>query len=251
MSTDVYSDPYKVPAGILALIVHGAFFALLYFGFSWQTEQPVAMSVELWQSMPEPETVAAPPVKVKVEEVVQPPVKVEEVIKPEIVIPDKKPKLEVEKPKKPEVKPELKPEVKPVVKPEAKPVTKPEVKKPADNKKVSDQPAKPTAAEQQAALARAAQETEIGLYKGKISAKIRSNIVKPPDVADDARAEFSVTLLPGGRVMSARLTKSSGNVAYDNAVERAIIKSDPFPLPGDTSLFNQFRELKLSFKPVE
>lgn len=245
MITDVYSEPYKVPAGILALIVHGAFFALLYFGFSWQTEQPVAMSVELWQSMPEPEV--TPPVKLKVEEVIRPPVEVEEVIKPDIVVPDKKPKP------KPEVvkPPEKKPEVKPVVKPEVKPVAKTEVKKPADAKKVSDQPAKPTAAEQQAALGRAAQETEIGIYKGKISAKIRSNVVKPPDVADDARAEFSVTLLPGGRVMSARLIKSSGNAAYDNAVERAILKSDPLPLPSDTSLFNQFRELKLSFKPVE
>jgi colicin import membrane protein len=239
MSTDVYSEPYKLPAGILALIVHGAFFALLYFGFSWQTEQPVAMSVELWQSMPEP--VAAPPVVTKVEKVVPPPVKVEEVIKPDIVIHDKKPKPEVVKP----------PEKKPEVKPDVKPVAKPEVKKPTDTKKVSDQPAKPTAAEQQAALGRAAQETEIGIYKGKISAKIRSNVVKPPDVADDARAEFSVTLLPGGRVMSARLTKSSGNAAYDNAVERAILKSDPLPLPSDTSLFSQFRELKLSFKPVE
>jgi colicin import membrane protein len=48
-----------------------------------------------------------------------------------------------------------------------------------------------------------------------------------------------------------RLAQSSGNAAYDNAVERAILKSQPLPLPADASLFNRFRELKLKFKPVE
>ena len=73
----------------------------------------------------------------------------------------------------------------------------------------------------------------------------------PPDVASDARAEFSVTLLPGGAVLSARLTKPSGNAVYDNAVERAILKSQPLPLPADVAMFNRFRELKLVFRPVE
>ena len=88
-------------------------------------------------------------------------------------------------------------------------------------------------------------------YISKIKFKIKNNIVMPPDVANDARAEFLVTLLPGGRVMNTRIAKSSGNAAYDNAVERAILKSDPLPLPADTRLFNRFRELRLSFKPVE
>jgi colicin import membrane protein len=47
------------------------------------------------------------------------------------------------------------------------------------------------------------------------------------------------------------LKKSSGNVAYDNAVERAILKSDPLPMPPDVQLFNRFRELNLVFKPTE
>lgn len=240
MNTAVYPDPYKFPAGILALAVHIAFFALLYFGFSWQTQPPVTMSVALWQSLPD--VAPAPPVEAKVEEVIPPPVKVEAPVKPDIVIPDKKPE------KKVEVKP-------PEKKPEVKPVVKPEVKKPVEAKKTSVQPAQPSAAEQQAARDKAAQDAATGRlvdeYTSKISSKIRRNIVEPPDVANDARAEFMVTLLPGGRVMNARLTKSSGNVAYDNAVERAILKSDPLPLPAEAALFNRFRELKLGFKPVE
>ncbi len=241
MSAAVYSDPNKLPAGILALVVHIAFFALLYFGFSWQNERPVVTSVELWQSLPE----VSPAVPVKVEEVIPPPAKVEEVIKPDIVIPDKKPEKKTEK--KPEVKP---PEKKP-------PEIRPEVKKTVEAKKVSAQPAKPavSAAEQQAAHDRIAQEAATGRvvdeYVSKIAAKIRHNTVMPPDVPNDARAEFLVTLLPGGRVLKAKLSKSSGNVAYDTAVERAILRSDPLPLPADTSLFSRFRELKLDFKPVE
>lgn len=244
MNVAVYHDPYRLPAGILAMAVHIAFFALLYFGFSWQAEAPATMSVELWQSLPEPEAA----VEAKVEEVLPPPAKVEVPVKPDIVIPEKKPE------KKPEVKPEVKtPEKKPEPKAEAK---KPaEIKKPADVKKAADQPVSVSAADQQAARDKAAQEAATGRtvdeYISKIAGKVRSNTVMPPDVAKEARAEFLVTLLPGGRVLNARLAKSSGNAAYDSAVERAILRSDPLPLPADTSLFSRFRELKLSFKPVE
>ena len=71
MSTAAYYyEPNKLPAGILALLVHGIFFALLYFGFSWQTLPPATMSVELWQSLPD--AVTATPAQPKIEEAVQP-----------------------------------------------------------------------------------------------------------------------------------------------------------------------------------
>ena len=71
----------------------------------------------------------------------------------------------------------------------------------------------------------------------------------PQDVAKDARAEFLVTLIPGGTVLNTKLIKSSGNAAYDDAVERAILKSNPLPVPQDVQLFSRFRELDLVFKP--
>jgi len=246
MSAIVYREPYKLPAGILAVAVHGAFFALLYFGFSWQTQPSGTMSVELWQSLPgagaapsAPPKVeeAAPPQKAVEPEVAQP--QQEKVVEPEIVMPDKK------------TKPEKK---KPVPVPEKKIKTKSAEQERAEKaEKIAEQAARERA--EQAARARAEQAAAMGRvvdeYTGKINSKIRRNIVMPPDVADDARAEFSVTLLPGGSVLSARLTKSSGNAAYDNAVERAILKSQPLPLPADVAMFNKFRELKLVFRPVE
>ena len=253
---NVYQEPYKLPAGLLALSVHAAFFALLYFGFSWQTQprSPSVMSVELWQSLPEAEPAApAPSVKALVE--TPPPVPVEEVIKPDIVIPEKKPKPVVkheEKPlKKPEVKPEIKPKLTPKVTHEARTNAWPGIKSGGQTGKAGQ----PSAAEQQAAQERADQEAATGRvvdeYKAKIQAKIKHNVIRPPNVADDARAEYMVTVLPDGSVLPPRLARSSGNEAYDNAVERAILKSQPLPLPPDAGLFNRFRELKLSFKPVE
>ena len=244
MNTAVYNEPYKLPAGILALVVHSAFFALLYFGFNWnkQVSMPAMMSVELWTSLPD--EVVAPPVRPKVEEIIPPPQ--EKMTKPDIVMPDKKKVI----PKPVETKPEKK---KPVLKLPEKPkaeVVKPKSAEPKPDTRIADQQAAREQAErikqdeQAAAKGKAVDE-----YKAKIITKIRRNIVEPPDVAKDARAEFSVTLLPGGAVLPPRLTKSSGNAAYDNAVERAILKSAPLPLPPDVQLFSAFRELLLTFKP--
>ncbi len=111
-------------------------------------------------------------------------------------------------------------------------------------------------AEQQAQDARARQAAAAGRildeYVGKITAKIRRNIVLPPDVADDAKAEFDVTLLPGGEVLDVRLTMKSGSQAYDSAVERAIWKASPLPVPSDPDLFSRkFRNLHLKFRPKD
>jgi colicin import membrane protein len=212
--------------------VHAVFFTLLYFGFNWHTQAPQGMVVDLWDSLPNAEVspvkvVARPePKKVEPPKVVEPPKPVEQ----------PKPEIELKAKKKPPEKP------RPVVKPEPKPV-----------------PRVDTQAEQQAAAQRATEAAQaaargqlIDEFVGRIRAKIRANIVMPPDVPDDALAIFDVTLLPDGEVLVAKLQRSSGNDAYDNAVNRAILKSQPLPLPPDVTLFNQnFRNLELKFKPKE
>ena len=275
MNAAVYQEPYKLPAGILAVVVHGAFFALLYFGFTWQTLSPATMSVELWQSLPD--MIDAPPARPEIKKVVPPP-QPEKVVEPEVVPPQPEKVVEPEI-----VMPDKKAEAKPVeVKPDKqKPAPVPEKKvKPKPTKRemearIAEQAAREQAeqaererAEQaervarerieQAARERAMQAEQaaaigrvVDEYTGKIVSKIRRNIVMPPDVADDARAEFLVTLLPGGTVLGARLTRSSGHAAYDNAVERAILKSQPLPLPAVVAMFSRFRELELVFKPIE
>lgn len=236
MSRAAYPS-YQKPAAVLALMVHGGFFALLYFGFTWQTQASVAMSVELWQAlpdMPRMPVVVTPPVppapKVEPAPAMLPPVAK---VAPDIV-------LAVKKPEKKIIEIKAAPVVEP---PKTRTPVKPEAPSIADLAAARELAAQ---AEQLAAVGRVVDEA-----MSKISSKIRRNIVMPPDVANEAQAIFAVTLLPGGAVLSARLAQSSGNAAYDNAVERAILKSQPLPLPADASLFNRFRELKLKFKPVE
>lgn len=230
-------EPYQLPAGILALAVHGAFFALLYFGFAWQVKPLEMVSVELWQSLPE--TIEAPLELPKVEEIAPAPKTVlpEKMDMPDIALPDKK-KVEARRTEK-------KPDKKKV---DTRPVGKKSVgQRRADQDHdllIEDQQAERELAEQAAAKGRLVNE-----YKTKIQNKITRNIVMPPKVSDDALAVFRVTLLPGGSVLSAEMKKSSGNAAYDNAVERAILRSDPLPLPPDAALFKEFRILELKFQP--
>jgi colicin import membrane protein len=243
MNAAVYYEPSKLPAGVLAVLVHILFFALLYFGFNWnrQAYVPATMTVSLWSNLPE-ETVKLP-AGPRIEEVVPQP-QPEKLAKPDIAIPDKK-KIEA-KPTKPEKKEQDRRAE------EAR--KKAEAKKAAEQKREAQRVAEQQAAQRQAELAKQEEQAAalgklIDEYKAKIQSKIRSHIVQPPNVQDDARAEFLVTLLPGGPVLKVELKKSSGNRLYDDAVERAIRRSDPLPLPQDVSLFNRFRVLDLTFKP--
>ena len=256
MSAVAYSDPYKLPAGALALAVHGAFFVLLYFGVSWQAQPPQGMVVDIWDSLPAPEIapvrVEPPPLaQVEPQTPVEPPplAKVEPPPPVETVRAVAPPKADIEIEKK---KPQAKPaETRtPVVPPKAVVPEKTDAEQVNIDAWVKQQQAM---AEQE--RVRAEQASAIGKvvdeHIGKIKAKIKRNIVMPPDVPDNAKAEFAVTLLPGGSVLSVRLVKPSGAAAYDSAVERAILKAQPLPLPLDVSLFSRFRELHLKFSARE
>lgn len=68
-------------------------------------------------------------------------------------------------------------------------------------------------------------------YANKVAAKIRSNTVfeVPAGLAGNPPVEYAVELLPDGSVRGIRKTKSSNVPGFDEAVARAIEKSQPFP----------------------
>lgn len=99
-----------------------------------------------------------------------------------------------------------------------------------------------------AVTARARAKAE-GDYVGKIRVKVKGNIILASDVPGNPEAVFDVVQLPTGEVLSVTLKKSSGNRAYDEAVERAINKSSPLPKPDQADIFQ--RQLSLKFRPVE
>ena len=234
-----YQEPNRLASGLMALMVHALFFALLMSGLRWQSQPVEDFAVELWEALPNetPAVEAAPAVEPAPAPVVKaaPP----QPVKADIEVREKK-------------------------------ISKP---KPAKTEKTAKQTAKENrarrlaeeqrlleeyAARQQrrqaehsrvSAEVNAATAAEVGRYQDMIRSKVRRNIVMPPDVPESAVAEFKVTMLPGGMVLDAVLLKSSGNVAYDNAAERAIYKSQPLPLPAEAELQKVFRELRLTIRP--
>ena len=236
MSAALYSEPYKLPAGALALVVHGAFFVLMYFGVSWQAQPPQGMVVDIWNSLPEMDV----PTKVE-------PSPAEKVEPAKLPVPSK-----LMEPPKPTAPPKADIQLMEKKKPQPKPV---EVEPSADEVLKEVLAEAELNAQKEQARARAEQAAQSGKvvdeFIAKIQAKIKGNIVLPPDVPKGARAEFNVTLLPGGSILDVHLAKRSGDDAYDRAVERAILKSQPLPLPPDVALFKRFRDLKLGFEPYD
>jgi colicin import membrane protein len=82
----------------------------------------------------------------------------------------------------------------------------------------------------QAAKSQGASRADAG-YAAKVGGKIRSNTVfnVPDELANNPAVEYSVDLLPDGSVRGIRKLKSSGMPGFDDAVRRAIEKSQPFP----------------------
>ena len=85
-------------------------------------------------------------------------------------------------------------------------------------------------------------------YAAKIRFKVKGNIL-PVEVTGNPEAVFEVVQLPTGEVLTVRAIKSSGNRAYDESVERAILKSSPLPKPDQAESFQ--RILTLRFRPQE
>ena len=96
----------------------------------------------------------------------------------------------------------------------------------------------------------AASQGIVDQYIAKIQAKVRGNVNKSLCADGNPEPKFKISLLPNGEFSgSPSLTKSSGNRACDDAVERAIIASEPLPLPTDPLALAKFRQLNLTFKP--
>jgi colicin import membrane protein len=229
----------------LSAAVHVVLAAVLFLGVRWQVHPPETVSVELVDALP-------PPPAPVVEAPRPPPPKVEPQVKPPPPVP--KPDIAIREKPKPKPKPEPK-------KVEAKP-------DPALEKRMRERMREQLAMEQKALdqqqqelrlrellaaqqadaarKAAAARASALGEYIAKIQDKVRGNWILPQELQGNPEAIFLVTQLPTGDVLHIKVVKSSGNPAYDTAVERAILKSSPLPLPSDRSLFD--RELKLTFR---
>jgi len=253
-------EPGQWKAGALALLVHALFLGLIIFGVSWQNNEPAAVEVELWSELPSKTSKPAPP-QPKPEPKVEPkPAPKPKAVKPEPQ-PEAKPnKAEIElKAKEARRKEVEKKKLREEEFKQQKEKLKLDQEKHEQEKKLQQEKAENLRQQQaqadaakalkaQTAARNAAAQNMVGDYKSRIQAKIKNKILLPPDLAGNPQAEFDVTLMPTGEVLNLKLTRSSGSSAYDSAVERAIYKAQPLPLPPDPGLFSEFRELHLKFK---
>lgn len=269
------SDAWK--AGIFAISVHAILLAGMLFSFNWKAAHPVlnVTEVELWDNLP----------NVKPAPVLQSPSVIKDLPKPVVEAPAK---VDVEQPKPEEHKVDIelenkKKELENKAHEEkiklAKLAEIRKEKQQLENKKklealqaelrndeLNDKNANEQ--KQKEALKKLQQESLsdedvanekqgstanaslIGEFKAKIQAKIRGKVNKTLCAEGNPELRFEINLLPTGELSgSPKITKSSGNSACDDAVERAIISSEPLPLPSDPSLFASFRNLSLRFKP--
>ncbi|HEX9571959.1 MAG TPA: TonB C-terminal domain-containing protein [Burkholderiales bacterium] len=227
-------EPDGVTPAVLSAMVHLVLLAVLIFGLRWQTRHPDTVAVELWNELPASEP-PAPTIEPKPE--VKPQLKLESKLERIPATPD----IAIEREKKPAKKKE-----------KEEPPLRFDTTQRIRQQLAEEQRALKQTRERQEALkqfAPAADSTIDAAYADKIRSRIKPNIVLPPGIKGNPEAIFDVVQLPTGEVLSARLRKSSGNKAYDEAVERAILKSSPLPRPDRPEQFQ--RNLDLKFRPHE
>lgn len=239
----LHREPVSTPAAVLSVAVHLGLFAFLFFGIRWQSKLPDAVVVELWDRPavvepappPKPEPRVEPKPEPKVEAKIEP--KPEPTPEPTPEVKPVKPDIAIEKKKPPPKKKEEK-KLEPKVKIDIDRIVRERMAREMEQVSRPNRPAQP-----------AAGPVVDPSYANKIKTKIKSNIVLPAGIVGNPEAIFDVTQLPTGEVLSTRLRKPSGNRAYDDAVERAILKSSPLPRPDRPDQFA--RDLQLKFRPVD
>ena len=238
----------------LAILVHALLALILFYGVRWQTKMTDVVEVDLVRATvsPAPTFQPAPPIP----PVPEPVLESKHITEPSPAPLPKKPDIAIKEKEKEVPKPKLQPEPKPAA--ETKPDTPPSKTSFLDQLKTEAehllQRKKTDAAiedldKEKAAREASARNKAIADYLSRIRGKIRGNIVLPPDVKGNPEAIFDVTQLPSGEIVTARLRHSSGNAALDEAIERAILKSNPLPKPEKSDLFS--RTLELSFRPLD
>lgn len=245
----------------MAVVVHLVFVVVLVFGVAWHQKVTPPMQAELWDNLPAPATVTRPvpptplppppppPAPVKAPEP-PPPAPV-----PQTPAPVKTPPAaDINLKKKAEEKKEA--ERKQAKKRERELAEEIRQQRAAALREQEQDEARreaEAARRQQAAqVAKAAQKAKAALidrYKLAIINKIKANTEVPEGVPDGLTLEVDLTVLPTGEILTpVRVVKSSGNAAYDQAVLRGIMRSQPLPLPSEPELRRDFRTTHLQLK---
>jgi colicin import membrane protein len=85
-------------------------------------------------------------------------------------------------------------------------------------------------------------------YAGRVSARVKPNIVFTAEVSGNIEAGVEVKTSPDGTITGRKIIKSSGNKAWDDAVLRALDKTEILPKDSDGRVPST---LEMYFKPKD
>lgn len=253
---------------LMALAVHALLVVAIAFGVSWRSSNPAGIEAELWAAVPQ---IAAPkpvepeptPQPVKKPEPPPPPPKAETPKQDDAQIAIEKAKREEERKRKEE---QLRrdEELKREKDEQQRKLAEAEKLKKEQAEKKRREAAEAAAAEKRreeqlqrlASLAGDGAPNSTGTaaktagpsasYAGRIKARILPNIVFSDTLTGNPQATVEVKAGPDGTIIGRRLIKSSGVPAWDDAVLRAIDKTEVLPRDTDGRVPSS---LEISFRP--
>lgn len=258
-------EPAAFRGFVLAVIAHLLLLIALTWGINWQRDdQNAAVEAELWSSVPQEAAPPPPPPQpqpeVKAPPVVQPAPPPPVAKQPDIAVERERQRREEEARKRQEEeqrkqleaqkrKAEEQQKIAEEKKQKEELAKKEKQKKELEAKKL-DQLRKEQLARMQALAAGTGSPTSQGTaatskgpsasYAAKIAARIKPNIVFTDVVSGNPAAEAYVRVAPDGTIVSVKLTKSSGVQAWDDAVIRAIEKTERIPRDVDGTIVPAF-----------
>ena len=274
----IIEDDHNLQANLFSFLIHFVLFIFMIFSIEWQTKIPNYAEVELWDAIPtqlkNKQNKAQPKKNKQIKKIkVNPPKITKQQIKineeAEIKLKKKraaKKKALVKKKKLQEIK-----------KLQAKLLKQEEIEKLQDkvleqekldqikdklreqervesmqeNFREAELKKKPSLAiEADKEVLAGINSGELDRYKALIQQKIQQNVNNQLCGLDRIELEFEISLMPTGDLLGdPKMTQSSNIESCDAAVERAILLSQPLPIPKDSKLFKRLKYLKLKFHP--
>jgi colicin import membrane protein len=244
---------------VLALIVHVGLVIALAFGVSWRNQEPAGFSAELWAAVPQ----AAAPPAVEPVPAPRPPAPVVRPAEPAPRSAQVDAQIAIEKAER---------ERKERERNERERLEREKAEKLAAEKRERELEAKRQKAEEE----RTARQREENLkrmmgqvggtgtpdstgaaardagpsasYTGRVIARIKPNIVLTEEVAGNPSAVVEVRCAADGTIIGRRLVKSSGSREWDDAVLRAIDRTEILPRDIDGRVPGAF---EITFRPRE
>ena len=246
------ADPLRPqrPAGLgrgaaLALVVHGGLLLALALGVSWRASEPTGATAELWAAVPEfaaPAAVAPPPEPAARPSPATAPlakVEPEPARDAEIALAKAKREREKEREREQAAKSEAeKRRLKAEQDEQRKKVAAAEKADKAEQERLDKlrqenlKRMQGQAGATGAPMATGTAARDAGpsaSYAGRIIAKVKPNIVLTESVPPTLRAVVEVRAAPDGTIVGRRLVKSSGNKEWDDAVLRALDRTEVLP----------------------